>query len=212
VGERREFHPDIFSGDTIMDVDDIRRHFERHQETISLVAEQLSAAIADCCTTIAEALRSGNKVLIMGNGGSAADAQHFAAELVGRFLLERRALPAIALTTDSSILTAIGNDYGFDEVFKRQIEALAVAGDVVIGISTSGHSNNVFHALTAANEIGCKTIGLLGRDGGNIGRIVNHNLTVPVKETPRIQEAHGTIVHILCDMVERDLFRDLACP
>jgi D-sedoheptulose 7-phosphate isomerase len=110
------------------------------------------------------------------------------------------------LTTDTSILTAVGNDYGFDEVFKRQVEALARPGDVVIGISTSGHSNNVFHALTAANEIGCKTIGLLGREGGNISGIVDVALTVPVKETPRIQEAHLTIIHILCDLVERNIF------
>jgi D-sedoheptulose 7-phosphate isomerase len=129
-----------------------------------------------------------------------------AAEFVGRFLLERKALPAIALTTDTSILTAVGNDYGFDEVFKRQVEALARPGDVVIGISTSGHSNNVFHALTAANDMGCSTIGLLGREGGNIAGIVDVNLTVPVQETPRIQEAHLTIIHIICDLVERNLF------
>jgi D-sedoheptulose 7-phosphate isomerase len=155
---------------------------------------------------IIDALNAERKVLIMGNGGSAADAQHFAAELVGRFLLERRALPAIALTTDTSILTAVGNDYGFDEVFKRQVEALAAPGDVVVGISTSGCSNNVFHALTAANKIGCKTVGLLGRDGGNIAGIVSVNLTVPVQETPRIQEAHVTLIHILCDLVEQGLF------
>jgi D-sedoheptulose 7-phosphate isomerase len=151
-------------------------------------------------------LRAGGKVLIMGNGGSAADAQHFAAELVGRFLLERRALPAIALTTDSSILTAVANDYGYDEVFKRQVEALASERDMVIGISTSGRSNNVFQALTAANEIGCKTIGLLGRDGGTIASIVDIDLTVPVRETPAIQAAHGAILHILCDLVEKELF------
>ncbi|MCD4689265.1 MAG: SIS domain-containing protein, partial [Desulfuromonadaceae bacterium] len=144
--------------------------------------------------------------LLMGDGGSAADAQHFAAELVGRFLLERKALPAIALTTDSSILTAIGNDYGFDEIFKRQVEALAQPGDVVIGISTSGKSNNVFHALTAANRVGCKTVGLLGRDGGNIAGIVDIDLTVPAQYTPYIQGTHGAIIHILCDLVEKELF------
>jgi len=191
-----------------MDMDDIRRHFAKHHETIALVEEQLSAAIVDFCTILVDAFRGGNKVLVMGNGGSAADAQHFAAEMVGRFLLNRKALPAIALTTDTSILTAVGNDYGYDEVFKRQVEALAVPGDVVVGISTSGHSNNVFHALTAANEVGCKTVGLLGRDGGNIGGIVDLNLTVREWETPRVQESHITMIHIVCDLVEKSLFAD----
>jgi D-sedoheptulose 7-phosphate isomerase len=189
-----------------MDASHVRRHFERHQQAIALVAERLSGAIAGAAQAVAAALAQGNKVLVMGNGGSAADAQHLAAELVGRFLRERRALPAVALTTDSSILTAVGNDYGFDEVFKRQVEALARPGDVVIGISTSGRSNNVFHALTAANVLGCRTIGLLGRDGGNIAGIVELPLTVPVQETPHIQEVHVAIVHILCDLVEQALF------
>jgi D-sedoheptulose 7-phosphate isomerase len=183
----------------------IHDHLEQHLRAIELVSQYLVQDIDRSCSLIVDALQSGKKILVMGNGGSAADAQHMAAEFVGRFLLERKALPAIALTTDTSILTAVGNDYGFDEIFKRQVEALARPGDVVIGISTSGHSNNVFHALTAANEIGCKTIGLLGRDGGNIAGIVDVNLTVPVQETPRIQEAHLTIIHILCDLVERNL-------
>lgn len=187
-------------------IEEIKIQLQRHIEAIRLVTDSLPPDIDRCCTLLAAALRKGNKILVMGNGGSAADAQHMAAEFVGRFLLERKALPAIALTTDTSIITAVGNDYGFDEIFKRQVEALAQPGDVVIGISTSGHSNNVFHALTAANEIGCKTIGLLGRDGGNIAGIVDVNLTVPVQETPRIQEAHLTIIHILCDLVERNLF------
>jgi D-sedoheptulose 7-phosphate isomerase len=184
----------------------IGSQLEQHCRVIEIIGERLAPDIERCCHLMIESLREGGKILVMGNGGSAADAQHFAAELVGRFLMERRALRAIALTTDTSILTAIGNDYGFDEIFKRQVEALADPGDVVVGISTSGHSNNVFHALTAANEIGCKTVGLLGRDGGNIGGIVDVNLTVPVKETPRIQEAHGTIMHIVCDLVETGLF------
>jgi D-sedoheptulose 7-phosphate isomerase len=187
-------------------IDKIRNQLQEHVETIQRVAESMAPDIERCSTLMISALKKGNKLLIMGNGGSAADAQHMAAEFVGRFLLERKALPAIALTTDTSILTAIGNDYGFDEIFKRQVEALARPGDVVIGISTSGHSNNVFHAVMAANEIGCKTIGLLGREGGNIAGIVDVNLTVPVQETPRIQEAHVTIIHILCDLVERNLF------
>jgi D-sedoheptulose 7-phosphate isomerase len=189
-----------------MTIDDIKNHFEKLQETLQTVSQTKSDDILQACRAIVAALKQGHKVLIMGNGGSAADAQHFAAELVGRFLLERKALPAIALTTDSSILTAVGNDYGFDEIFKRQVEALAQPGDVVIGISTSGLSNNVFHALTAANQVGCKTIGLLGRDGGNIAGLCDIDLTVPVEYTPYIQGTHGAIIHIICDLIEKELF------
>jgi D-sedoheptulose 7-phosphate isomerase len=189
-----------------MTVDDIRNHLQKLQDALHTVSEKKSGDILAACCAIADALRSGHKILIMGNGGSAADAQHFAAELVGRFLLERKALPAIALTTDTSILTAVGNDYGFDEIFKRQVEALAQPGDVVIGISTSGKSNNVFHALTAANKVGCKTIGLLGRDGGNIAGLCDIDLTVPIQYTPYIQGAHGAVIHIVCDLVEKELF------
>ena len=143
---------------------------------------------------------------MMGNGGSAADAQHLAAELVGRFLIERRALPAIALTTDTSILTAVGNDYGFDDVFKRQVEALACPSDVLIGISTSGNSTNIKRALEAGKEIGARAIGLLGHNGGEIGKMTDFSLTVPSSDTPRIQEAHLLIIHILCDLIEKELF------
>jgi len=174
---------------------------------MEFAAEELVPAIDHCCAVMAEALRSGNKILIMGNGGSAADAQHFAAELVGRFLLERKALPAIALTTDTSILTAVGNDYGFDEIFNRQVAALAVKGDVVIGISTSGNSPNVLKALVTASNLGANTIGLLGRDGGAIAGIVETALTVRIQETPFVQEAHAAIIHILCDQIERRLFQ-----
>lgn len=125
-----------------MSVDEIKNHFEKLRDTLQIVSQEMSDDILMACCAITDALKQGHKVLIMGNGGSAADAQHFSAELIGRFLLERKALPAIALTTDSSILTAVGNDYGFDEIFKRQVEALARPGDVVIGISTSGLSNN----------------------------------------------------------------------
>jgi D-sedoheptulose 7-phosphate isomerase len=156
------------------------------------------------------ALAAGKKLLLMGNGGSAADAQHFAAEIVGRFRLERRGLPAIALSTDTSILTAIGNDYGFETIFRRQVEAHAVAGDVVIGISTSGSSKNVFTAMSLAREIGCLTIALLGRDGGTIKDIVDLDLTIPSQDTPRVQEGHITIIHILCDLIEKGLFPVLA--
>jgi len=166
----------------------------------------LSVKIAEVVGLVADALAEGRKLLIMGNGGSAADAQHFAAEIVGRFKLERRAMPAIALTTDSSILTAIGNDYGFDQIFRRQVEAFAEAGDIVIGISTSGSSGNVFAALVTAREIGCTTVGLLGRDGGAIAGISDIPLVVPVPDTPRVQEAHVTIIHIICELVEKRLF------
>lgn len=170
------------------------------------LAEVLVEPITKCVELIVSALNNGHKVLTMGNGGSAADAQHLAAELVGRFLLERKALPAIALTTDTSILTAVGNDYGFDEIFKRQVEALARPGDILIGISTSGNSANVVRALEAGREIGVTTIGLLGRDGGDIGKLVDLALTVPAFDTPRIQEAQLFVMHTLCDLVERTLF------
>ena len=187
-------------------IDEINRQLEIHVDTVNIVAKQLAGPIADCAQVLIDALKNGRKILTMGNGGSAADAQHFAAEMVGRFLLERKALPAIALTTDTSILTAIGNDYGFDDVFKRQVEALANPGDILIGISTSGNSLNVKCALEAGRDIGASTIGLLGCDGGEIGLIADLNLTVPSCEVPRIQEVHLIIIHILCDLVEKGLF------
>ena len=188
----------------------IENHFSEHIRTVEIVSRTMTPEIERGCRLIAEALKNGKKILIMGNGGSAADAQHVAAEFVGRFLMERKALPAIALTTDTSILTAVANDYGYEEVFKRQVEALAQPGDVVIGISTSGTSNNVFHALTAANQIGCVTVGFLGRGGGNIGGVVEVDLTIPAEATPRIQEAHNVILHIMCDVVEKMLFEPKA--
>lgn len=187
-------------------VDEISRQMKTHIDVVRMVEEKLTGPIFVCVEMLVDALRSGRKILLMGNGGSAADAQHFAAEMIGRFLMERKALPAIALTTDTSILTAVGNDYGFDEVFTRQVEALAKPGDVVIGISTSGNSPNVKRALEAAKEQGAKTIGLLGRDGGEIRPIVDLDLTVPSNETPRVQESHLIIIHILCDLVEKGLF------
>jgi D-sedoheptulose 7-phosphate isomerase len=184
----------------------IQDHFAEHVRTIKMVSQELAGDIERCAALIVDALNNGKKLLIMGNGGSAADAQHMAAEFVGRFLLNRKALPAIALTTDTSILTAVSNDYGYNETFKRQVEALAVPGDVVIGISTSGNSNNVLYALAAAREAGCKTVGLLGRDGGAIAGAVDVTLTVSAEKTPYIQEAHLTIIHILCNLVEQKLF------
>ncbi len=185
---------------------EIKSIFTSHCRAIEEVERHLSDRIEAVVDLVVEALGKGRKLLIMGNGGSAADAQHFAAEIVGRFKLERRALPAIALTTDTSILTAVGNDYGFDLVFRRQVEALARPGDVVIGISTSGSSNNVYGALLLAREIGCRTVGLLGRDGGSLAGITDIPLVVPVQDTPRIQEVHVTIIHIVCELVEKRLF------
>jgi D-sedoheptulose 7-phosphate isomerase len=185
---------------------EIRSLLNAHCSAISEVKRCLTDGIATVVELLAEGLGEGRKLLIMGNGGSAADAQHFAAEIVGRFKRERRALPAIALTTDTSILTAVGNDYGFDRVFSRQVEAFAQHGDVVVGISTSGSSRNVHGALLLAREKGCRTVGLLGGDGGTIAGIVDIPLVVPVRDTPRIQEAHVTIIHILCELVEQRLF------
>jgi len=184
----------------------VTQHITRHIEVFQQLVQPMAADVAAGAQLLCTALSSGNKVLIMGNGGSAADAQHFAAELVGRFLKNRAALPAIALTTDTSILTAVANDFGYDQVFSRQVAALAQSGDVVIGISTSGNSSNVKQALDVAAERGCVTMALLGRDGGEIKSQVDLDLTVAVDETPRIQEAHGLFVHVLCDLIERELF------
>lgn len=157
--------------------------------------------------TLTGALRSGGKILVCGNGGSAADAQHFAAELIGRFEKERESLPAIALTTDTSILTALGNDYGFDSVFERQIKGLGRTGDVLIGISTSGNSPNVVRAVARAKESGLTTIGLLGNDGGKIAPLADIPVIVPHWVTARIQEAHIFILHYWAAAIEGELFQ-----
>lgn len=151
-----------------------------------------------------KALNNGGKILLMGNGGSAADAQHIAAELVGRYMCERKGLAAIALTTDTSILTAVGNDYGYDAIFSRQIEALAKPGDVVIAYSTSGNSSNVLAAIKTAKEIGCFTSALTGESGGQLKAIVDTCICVPSPNTPRIQEAHAFIGHMLCAAVDAE--------
>lgn len=169
------------------------------------VAKVLSKPIAEAAEAIVSRLRRGGKVLFFGNGGSAADAQHLAAELVGRYERERRSLPGIALTTDTSILTAIGNDYSYDRVFERQIEGLAQPNDVAIGISTSGHSSNVLRAFQKAKERGVLTVALLGRDGGEIREFVDFPLVVPSNNTSRIQESHIAIGHILCSLIEEAL-------
>ena len=169
------------------------------------VAETLSGEILEAAQTIRGRLASGGKLLLMGNGGSAADSQHIAAELVGRFKKERAAIPAIALTVDSSSLTALGNDYGFETIFSRQIEALATAKDAVIGISTSGNSQNVIRALNLARNMGAATIGLVGHGGGNMKDCVDICIIVPSDDTARIQEVHITIGHIICEIIEQDL-------
>ena len=153
---------------------------------------------------IASALRQGKAVFTFGNGGSAADAQHFAAELVGRYERHRRAWPAIALTTDTSALTAVSNDYGFEHVFARQLEALGREGDVAIGISTSGSSPNVLRGLEAAKARGLVTIALTGR-GGEAGKIAAHHIAVQEERTSRVQEVHATVLHVMCELIEKEL-------
>ena len=153
---------------------------------------------------LAEALGAGRKLLVFGNGGSAADAQHLSAELVGRFQKERAALPAIALTADTSALTAIANDYSFKQVFVRQIEALGQPGDVAMGISTSGESPNVVAALKAARARGLKTIALTGRDGGAVGQAAEIHVNVPDQNTARVQEVHRALLHVMCEVIESD--------
>lgn len=176
-----------------------------HQDIIQKVIDTLVPDIEKACQIIVATIQNGNKVLIAGNGGSAADAQHIAAEFSGRFVKERRALPGIALTTDTSALTAIANDYGYEYVFSRQLEALAQPGDLFIGISTSGNSEVVLKAFRSATAIGCKTLGLSGRDGGKMNGLCDVNIVVPANVTARIQEMHILIGHILCKAVD-DLF------
>jgi D-sedoheptulose 7-phosphate isomerase len=156
---------------------------------------------------LAQRLEAGNKILLFGNGGSAADAQHIAAEFVNRFTMERPPLPAISLTTDVSVLTSISNDYSFSEVFAKQLKAIGRTGDVAIGISTSGNSANVVRAFEVAKEIGIITIALTGNNGGTIAEMADHSLVVPSNNTPRIQEVHITVGHVICEMVEHLLFR-----
>ena len=175
------------------------------QQTL-LVDENLARLLARVGTAMATALSKGRKILLFGNGGSAADAQHIAAEFVGRYRMERPSLPAVALTTDTSALTAIGNDYAFEDVFSRPLEALGNKGDVAMGFSTSGKSPNVLKAMAAARKKGLVTVGLTGQNGEALVRQVDYCFCVPSVDTPRVQEAHALIGHILCDMVEKLLF------
>lgn len=161
-------------------------------------------ALLAAAAALKGALAEGHTVLVFGNGGSAADAQHFAAELVGRYVKERRGLSAVALSTDPSILTAVGNDYGFGYVFERQVEALGRPGDVALGITTSGESENVVRALEAARTGGLTTIALTGRDGGAAGRVAAIHVNVPEEVAARVQEVHTTVLHIICELIDED--------
>lgn len=174
------------------------RESARNLEALTAQADRVAAAAG----LMIEALRGGGKVMFCGNGGSAADSQHFAAELMGRFLVDRPPLPAVALTVDTSALTAIGNDYSYDDVFSRQLRGIGRAGDVLVGISTSGNSRNVVAALQAARELGIRTIGLTGAGGGAMAPLCDVALCVPSAKTPRIQEMHLAVGHMLCQLVE----------
>jgi phosphoheptose isomerase len=181
--------------------DAIRETIALHERAIVASA----AAVSEAAGVITTALKHGGKLLAFGNGGSAADAQHVAAELVGRFQRERRALAAIALTTDTSILTSVANDSQFDRVFARQVEALGKPGDVALGISTSGSSPNVLAAFAVARAAGVKTIALTGHDGGRLGTVADVHINVPSSSTPRVQEVHRTLLHVLCELIEEEL-------
>jgi D-sedoheptulose 7-phosphate isomerase len=180
----------------------IEESLDAKQKLLSLCLPQISQA-ADL---LVEAYRAGRKAAFFGNGGSAADAQHIAAELVGDYLKRRHALPALALHANTSSMTAIGNDYGYDKVFSHQITGFLMKGDVAVGLSTSGNSENVLQGLIAAKKIGCATIGLLGRDGGKIAPEVDVAIIVPATSTDRIQECHMLIGHIFCELIESALF------
>jgi len=190
----------------------LRQQVEESCKVKQSFSAELLNGIFSLALKTAGAYRKGNKVLLMGNGGSAADAQHIAAELVGRFRLRRKALAAIALTTDSSILTAVSNDFSFEDCFVRQVEALGRAGDIVIAISTSGRSANIIKAVASARAIGCYTAAFTGGTGGDLAGKIDSLLAVPSQETQRIQEAHGLIGHMYCDLLERELFEAEQSP
>jgi len=177
---------------------EFNEHIKASQKTMDALINDIEKASNICI----DCLKQGNKILIFGNGGSAADAQHIAAEIIGRYKTERKGLPAIALTTDSSVLTAISNDFGYLSIFERQVEALANPGDILIGISTGGSSINVINALKLAKNIQCKTIGLSGKDGGDFNALCDVNLIAIAEDTPRIQEMHILIGHIICHLID----------
>lgn len=168
--------------------------------------EPLLETIVTVAKACVEVYRQEKKTLLAGNGGSAADAQHIAAELVGRYGFDRPSIPSLALTTDTSNLTAIGNDYGYDKVFSRQLEGMGQEGDLFIGISTSGNSQNIINAFESAHHKGIATVALVGRDGGKMAAMANYAIIIPSNATPRIQESHILVGHILCDIIEKELF------
>ena len=191
----------------------VRAHFEESIAAKRQTVEVLAEPTAEAAMMLIECLMNDGKILVCGNGGSAADAQHFAAELTGRFEKERMELAAIALTTDTSALTAIGNDYGFDHVFSKQVRALGRTGDVLVGISTSGNSGNVIEAIKAAHQNGMKVIALTGRDGGKIAQMLQEGdvlLNVPYPRTARIQEVHILLIHAMCDCIDTMLTEGIA--
>lgn len=183
----------------------IQNYFTEHFVTLKKMADSFDEPLTNAALLIIATLKKGNKLLIAGNGGSAADAQHFAAELVGRFLRERKGLPAVALTTDSSILTAVGNDYGFEQIFSRQVEALAQPGDLLIAISTSGNSPNICLAAATARQRKCSVLALVGGQGGRLAGQADQVLHIPSQSTPHIQEGHHLVIHLLCGLVENAL-------
>lgn len=184
----------------------LKNCLESHIKTAKKM-ENLLPLVEDSAKLCIESLKNGGKVLIFGNGGSAADAQHFAGEFINRFLKERKPLPAISLSTDTSVLTCIANDYSFDEVFEKQVIALGNKGDILIGISTSGNSKNILKGFEAGKKIGMINIGLLGKDGGKAKSLVDYPIIVKDNSTPRIQEVHITLIHIICEIVESSLFQ-----
>lgn len=194
---------------TLMDpVQRVKQNFEASIQIKLAAVDSLAPPIAGAAGAIAQALLNGNKIMACGNGGSAADAQHFSAEMLNRFEMERPGLPAIALTTDSSTLTAIANDYQYAEVYGKQIRALGQEGDVLLAISTSGESHNIIHAVQAAHERGMVVIALTGREGGRIAPLLNANdfeVRAPARSAARIQEVHIMVIHSLCDLVDRQL-------
>ena len=174
-----------------------------------LKCKEISNEIKQVKDIIIDALKNKNKIILFGNGGSAADSQHMAAEFIGRFLVDRQSIPAISLTTDTSILTAVGNDFGFENIFSRQCESLVSKGDIIIAISTSGNSSNVINGIKTAKEKGGITISLTGNNGGKLNNISDKILKVPTEHIPHIQECHRVIIHILCDLIEKELMNDL---
>jgi len=185
---------------------EIIKSFEDHQATIELVKTQCLSQIDTITCLIINCVKTGGTVFFCGNGGSAADSQHLAAEFIGRFKQDRPALAAIALSTDTSILTCVGNDYGFDDIFARQVSALVKDKDVLVGISTSGNSKNIINAVNQARQRKAAVIGLLGNDGGELKHACDHAIIIPSSDTARIQESHILIGHIICELVEKELF------